>query len=184
MLMRYRLRLLAVACMAAIGWSLTGGSQAQSQGLQSSDLYQLRSVGDVQLAPDGTRILYSVTNNDKPGAPYAQLWLWELSSGATKQIEGASGGGRWSPDGKWFACFGRANEQSGLIVMRADGTQPVFVAAVQGTNHPLPSTGERLTWSPDGKQIAFISATAGPETEAASGDPVVITRYLYEACAN
>src|SRR5262249_52784987 len=35
-----------------------------------------------------------------------------------------------------------------------------------------------------GKQIAFISATAGPETENANGDPMVITRYLYKPTAS
>jgi Tol biopolymer transport system component len=37
-----------------------------------------------------------------------------------------------------------------------------------------------VAWSPDSKQIAFISATPGPETTDATGDPIVITRYLYK----
>jgi len=37
-----------------------------------------------------------------------------------------------------------------------------------------------VTWSPDGKQLAFISSTPGPEAAEAAGDPVVITRYLYK----
>lgn len=163
------------------------GSQAQTPGLQSNDLYQLRSVGDGRLSPDGSRTAYSVTNNDRPGSPYSQLWLMDVASGKAAQVEGASGGARWSPDGKSIACFGRVADkagQSGLIVVRADGSQPSFIAPVQGTNHPLPSTGERIAWSPDSKQIAFISATPGPETEAASGDPVVITRYLYKPTAS
>ncbi len=159
-------------------------SLAQSSGLQSNDLYQLRSVGEVQFSPDGSRIAYSVTNNDQPGAPYSQLWLMDAASQKSARVEGASSGARWSPDGKLIACFGRAGDSSGLIVVRADGSQPMFIASVQGTNHPLPSTGERIAWSPDGKQIAFISATPGPETEAASGDPMVITRYLYKPTAS
>ena len=34
-------------------------------------------------------------------------------------------------------------------------------------------------WSPDSRQIAFVSSTAGPEQDA-NGDPMVITRYLYK----
>ena len=62
----------------------------------------------------------------------------------------------------------------------ADGTGVAFLAPMQGTNHPLPSAGERVTWSPDGTRLAFISATPGTETEDANGDPMVITRYLYK----
>src|SRR5262245_6044565 len=87
-------------------------SWAQSSGLQSVDLYQLRSVGDTQISPDGTRIAYSVTNNDRPGSPYSQLWLMEVASGKATQVEGASGGARWSPDGKLIACFGRVMDKS------------------------------------------------------------------------
>ena len=32
-----------------------------------------------------------------------------------------------------------------------------------------------MAWSPDSKQIAFVSAVPGPETAEATGDPVVIT---------
>ena len=57
------------------------------------------------------------------------------------------------------------------------------IAPVEGTNHPLPSSGVRLTWSPDSPQLAFISATPGPEADA-NGDPMVITRYLYKPTAS
>src|SRR5947207_3121793 len=88
---------------------------------QSSDLYRLKSVGDVQMSPDGRRIAYSVQNNDRPGRPYSQV----------SSLDDA-----------------------------------------------------RLAWSPDGRQVAFISATPGPETENANGDPMVITRYLYKPTAS
>ena len=55
---------------------------------------------------------------------------------------------------------------------------------MSGTNHPLPSSGERVTWSPDGRRLAFVSATAGPESDAAHGDPMVITRYLFKPTAS
>jgi dipeptidyl aminopeptidase/acylaminoacyl peptidase len=69
------------------------------------------------------------------------------------------------------------------MVVRSDGTDQKFLAEVDGTNHPQPSMGERFTWSPDSKSIAFVSATPGPETEDATGDPIVITRYLYKPTA-
>ncbi|HVB38087.1 MAG TPA: S9 family peptidase, partial [Vicinamibacterales bacterium] len=54
---------------------------------------------------------------------------------------------------------------------------------VESTNSPLPGQGADITWSPDSAKIAFISATPGPETAAASGDPMVFTRYLWRPTA-
>jgi dipeptidyl aminopeptidase/acylaminoacyl peptidase len=154
---------------------------------ESGDLYRLKSVGDVQLSPDGTHVAYTVQNNDRPGRPYSQVWIADLATGTSKRLgsdkDGASGP-RWSRDGQQIAYFGREDSGGGVFVSRADGSGAVMLAPVSGTNHPLPSNGERLAWSPDGKQVAFISATAGPETEKADGDPMVITRYLYKPTAS
>jgi dipeptidyl aminopeptidase/acylaminoacyl peptidase len=69
------------------------------------------------------------------------------------------------------------------MIIKPDGTGETQLAPVTGTNHPLPSSGDRIAWSPDGKHLAFISATPGPE-EDANGDPMVITRYLYKPTAS
>ncbi len=55
---------------------------------------------------------------------------------------------------------------------------------MNGTNAPLPGAGKSVAWSPDGRRIAFVSSTPGPETADATGDPVVITRYLYKPDAS
>lgn len=154
---------------------------------QSSDLYSLKSVGEVQLSPDGTRIAYSVRNSDRPGRPYTQVWIMDVATGKSIRLGSdneAASSPRWSPDGRKIAYFGREDAGSGVVVSGADGSGAVFLAPVGGTNHPLPSSGERLAWSPDGKQLAFISAAPGPETENANGDPMVITRYLYKPTAS
>ncbi len=158
--------------------------QAQSQGLVSSDLLRLRGVGDAEFSPDGTRLAYTVENNDGPGRPYSQLWIMSLGDGKSIRLGGAqeaSSNPLWSPDGNWIAYDGRLGDRSGLIVAHPDGSGARFLAPLEWTNSPLPSTGRRLTWSPDGKRIAFVSATPGPEDN--STDPIVITRYLYKPTA-
>ena len=156
-------------------------AHGQVRGLQSSDMLKLRSVGEVQFSPDGTRLAYTIVNNNGPGRPYPQLWILTLSTGNSIRVGGekeSSANPEWSPDSQWLAYQG--GNPSGLMIARGDGAGTKSLAPMRGTNSPLPSTGKGITWSPDGKRIAFISSTPGPETEETSGDPVVITRYLYK----
>jgi dipeptidyl aminopeptidase/acylaminoacyl peptidase len=163
-------------------------------GLQISDIYRLRAVGDVQISPDASRVAYAITNYDRPGRPYSQLWVADIASGRSTRIgdeEDSGSGPRWSPDGSRLAYFGRARAGSGILIASATGGpstplrtgRPTFVGPVSGTNHPLPSSGERLAWSPDGRSLAFVSTAPGPEADA-NGDPMVITRYLYKPTAS
>jgi dipeptidyl aminopeptidase/acylaminoacyl peptidase len=169
----------ALACAAC----LAAADAAAQGGLQSSDLLKLRSVSAVQLSPDATRVAYTVENNDGPGRPYGQLWVMTLADGKSTRLGGEkepSANPEWSPDGQWIAYRGRVGDKTGLAVARPDGSGARFIAEMSGTNAPLPGTGKTIAWSPDSRRIAFVSAVPGPETADATGDPIVITRYLYK----
>jgi dipeptidyl aminopeptidase/acylaminoacyl peptidase len=157
-----------------------------SAGFQSSDLLKLRSVASVQFSPDGSKIAYTVSRNDVPRRPIEQLWIMTMADGKSICLSAGmdpSGNPEWSGDGKWIAYSGRLGDKSGLIVARPDGTDKKYLGPLEGTNAPLPTTGKTIAWSPDSKQIAYVSAQPGPETADATGDPVVITRYLYKPTA-
>ena len=66
------------------------------------------------------------------------------------------------------------------MIAHPDGSDTTVLTALAGTNSPLPERGKDVAWSPDGKQIAFVSSTPGEGAVEASGDPMVITRYLYK----
>src|SRR6185503_4589638 len=138
--------------------------------LTSADLYKLQSVSDVQLSPDGTHVAYSITHNERPGRPYSDTWIRNLANGRVTKLNGGAGP-RWSADSKWVAYVGRSDAGAGLIVSDQNGEGERLIAQVDGTNHPLPTSGERLAWSPDGRSIAYVSAAPGPETDDANGDP-------------
>ena len=154
-----------------------------AQGLTSSDLSKLRSVGSVALSPDGRHVAYSVAMRDEPGRPYGQLWVMDVTTQKSVRLGGdkdRSGGAVWSPDGKWIAFFGRIGDKHGLMIAKPDGFDVTVLASPEGSNSPLPGTGNEVTWSPDGKQIAYISSVPDSRAVEASGDPMVITRYLYK----
>lgn len=155
--------------------------------LQSTDLSKLHGVANATFSPDGKHLAYTVQNNDRPGRPWRQVWIMDVASGKSFHLgapDEASTGPKWSPDGNWIAYHGKQGDKSGLLVAHPDGTGVRFLAETQGTNAPLPNQGANVSWSPDSKQIAYVSSTPGPETQEASGDPIVIRRYLYKPDAD
>jgi len=160
---------------------------ASAQNLHSQDLYRFRSVGEVQFAPDGKHLAYVVSSYSGPRSPSPQIWIMDMTTKKAVRLGGekeSTSHPRWSPDGNWIAYTGGAEDKRGLTVAHLDGSGATFLAKITGTNSPLPGQGDNVSWSPDSKTIAFVSAVPGPETQEASGDPMVITRYLYKPTAS
>jgi dipeptidyl aminopeptidase/acylaminoacyl peptidase len=171
-----------LVCLVCVIVEAICAAPGNAQGLASGDIAQLRSIGNVTISPDGRYIAYTITMRDRPGRPYGQLWVMEIATEKSVRLGGdkPSGGPLWSADGKWIAFHGTDGDKHGLLIAHPDGSETTFLVALAGTNSPLPGTGKDVTWSPDGKQIAFVSATPGERAAEASGDPMVITRYLYK----
>src|SRR5580704_8270126 len=176
MLFRVSVCLFCAALLTAIA------TPACAQLLTSSDLSGLRSVGSAAISPDGRYIAYSITMRDRPGRPYGQLWVMDVSRAKSVRLGGdkPASAPLWSNDSKWIAFRGEEGDKHGLLIAHPDGSGTIFLTALAGTNSPLPERGKDVAWSPDGKQIAFVSSTPGEGSDEASGDPMVITRYLYK----
>lgn len=111
------------------------------------------------ISPDGSKIAYSVDYGDA-----------QTTNGSTRRvvIVGADGGNpvmlnvgaghesyiRFSPDGNSIAFFDATTERNGwLYVARTDGTDVRRIADVAQVAH---DGAMHFSWSPDGKQIAYM----------------------------
>jgi dipeptidyl aminopeptidase/acylaminoacyl peptidase len=119
-----------------------------------------RSIGDLELSLDGSRLVFTVT--DPPGGTSRAraLWLMDLPGGQLRQLtfSGKSDSSpRWSPDGASIA-----------FTSDRDGAAQLYVLSLRG------GEAEKLTdrkdavgafrWSPDGKRIALLMTE--PKSEA------------------
>ena len=193
---RLRAAVLVVLVVLPVGLIFAGASTdvptqkapaPGAQGWTSPDHLKIKNIGDVQISADGRRIAYTFQSNERSGRATSQLWVWDVAAGQTGRVGGDKDTGahpRWSPDGQWLAYLGRADDESGLGMIKMDGSPAVFLARVVSTNHPLPSTGDVFAWSPGSSRIAYVSGIPGPEADDANGDPMVITRYLYKPTAS
>ena len=167
--------------------SSSAWAQSAAQGMEPEDIHRLHAVRDVALSPDAQSILYTESDSSGPRRARSQLMIYDRRTGTSRVFRSSGEGGfhaRFSPDGTQAALLGAHEGRFGLIVTDATGAGETFLADVRGTNHPLPSSGERLAWAPDSKSVAYISSVEGPEEDEAGGDPVVIRRYLYKPTAS
>ncbi|HUY79194.1 MAG TPA: S9 family peptidase [Ktedonobacterales bacterium] len=132
------------------------------------DLWAMRFITDMRLAPDERRIAYCVEWNDRAANERRQaLWLLDTQTGATRRL--TTGGKsdtrpRWSPDGRWLAfvrvTFGDGDEGPQLWVMpMAGGEARQLTHMRRGVSAPF--------WSADSRWIGF-------ESEGRPGEQAVL----------
>ena len=139
--------------MLGAGLSLGAGALAQETAsptrLTTDHYFDLERIGDAQISPDGSRIIYTrqqVNRMEDRWEP--SLWIVN-ADGSQNRYLGKGSNARWAPDGKRV-----------LFITPVDGKPQLFVrwidvdgAATQVT-HAVEKVAD-ARWSPDGKWIAF-----------------------------
>ena len=168
----------------AAGVVATASAALAQAGVQSADLLKLRSVSGVEVSPDATRVAYIVENNDGAGRPYGQLWVMTIADG--KSVRFGRGQRAVREPGvvarQPVDCVSRAGSATSRASSSRSLTDPARGGSrnMSGTNAPLPGSGsdDRVGAGRQANRVRLVRA--GPETADATGDPVVITRYLYK----
>lgn len=162
------------------------GKTAKKRNISTEDLKNFVGIGDPQISPDGTKIVFSrAVTNDK-NKVCRNLWLTDCKSSTTLQFSNGESdrSARWAPDGKQIA-FVRTDKdgKAQIWLIKADGGEGMALSAL-----PEGAIAD-LKWSPDGKCIAFKFRPVAEElTKAAlkqreekglSPAPMVVDKIWY-----
>jgi dipeptidyl aminopeptidase/acylaminoacyl peptidase len=142
---------------------------APAKTFQGLDLFGLQYAADPQVRPDGRAVAYSrmsfdIMNDRGRGS----IWLIDTESGAQTPLvtgSGSHGSPRWSPKGDRLAYVSSAE----------DGRPQLFVRWLQTGQTArlaeLLDAPDSLTWSPDGKWIAFTMFAPDSKTPLGEAPP-------------
>lgn len=162
---------------------------SQKRGIQSKDLYKLKSVNQPQFSPDGNQYLFVQTEIDANDHEYrSHLFLSDKNGENIRQYTYGrvrDQQATWSPDGSLIAFLSNRSGKSQLYTINPNGGEPRQVTNVtNGVN--------QFKWSPDSKHI-FINTSLGKEENMAEEkkenkdqlpEPMVVEKLFYKSDAS
>ena len=156
---KFTLAILFIAATAA----------ADDSTFKNIDVFELEVATDTQISPDGSRIAYTRVSKDiMTDRSVSNIWIVDANGEHHRPLlSGAQSysSPRWSPSGDRLAFITSVAERGSQIHVRwMDTGQTAMLSNVRGG----PSS---LTWSPDGKQIAFEMFVKADDASLASPPP-------------
>jgi dipeptidyl aminopeptidase/acylaminoacyl peptidase len=121
----------------------------------------LRSISDLQLSPDGSRMAFVVTEAPKGEHRQRHIWLYDKPSNVVREFTYSAKSEtnpRWSPDGKQIAFLSNRADDQQIYLLRADGGEATAITKGKRSVN-------QFAWSPDGTLIAFLAPDAKSEDE-------------------
>jgi dipeptidyl aminopeptidase/acylaminoacyl peptidase len=142
-------------------------------------------VGDPQLSPDGSQIVYTRTWVNRLADKWeSALWIMNADGSKTRFLTKGSSA-RWSPDGSRIAYFNDGEPKGTQVFVRWMDAEGATSQITRVTESP-----SELRWSPDGKSLSFamlvrhatpwtISMPSAPTGATWTAAPKVVDRMHY-----
>src|SRR3954471_9424865 len=124
----------------------------KQQGIRPEDLYQLKSVAEPQLSPDGTEAVYIQTHINEEKKEYISN-LFYINLNEKKPVQWTYGDHQtsspvWAPDGNQIAFVSTRKGKPQIFVLQKGGGEAKQVTDCKnGATTPV--------WSACGKKLAF-----------------------------
>ncbi|MGQ9617841.1 MAG: prolyl oligopeptidase family serine peptidase [Candidatus Aminicenantia bacterium] len=165
-------------------------SQKPYKLLDAETFFEMESIENPAISPDGKQIIFTRTRVDKMNDRYvSNLWIVDVEGKRLREL--THGNWRdfspvWSPDGKKIAFLSERDGSTQLHVMWVDTRE------VAQLTH-LERAPSNIAWAPDGKKIAFtcfvpdekqvlqVKLPKKPEKAKWGAPPVVIDRLSWRA---
>lgn len=149
------------------------------------DLYELKSVYNPQISPDGKSVVYTVRETKKIENDYeTQLFMLDLETKKTKQLtyyKGNNHSPAWSPDGRWIAFLSDRSQTVQLYLLAATGGEAeALTDCEKGVSNPV--------WSPYSDEIMFSTKVEEKAVRVEQNhehpQPYEVERLLYKSDAS
>jgi len=172
---------LAVLCVVG---SLAGLAAQSRRPLEPADIFELKTVGDPRISPDGAWIAYTVSSLDKKeDATDTDIYMVAAAGGPPVRLTSSKKpetSPRWSPDGRYLAFLsGRDGKKTQVYLLDRRGGD-----AQQITDYKTGASA--IAWSPDSSKLALLVPEPDPDDPNPDADakdkkpkPRVITRLQF-----
>jgi len=157
--------------------------------MTAEDLYAFHFLTDAQLSPDGERVAYAVRTVKPERDGYrSAIWLAPFD-GTTEATRFIAGPGqdtlpRWSPDARTLAFVSDRAAPEKTDGKKDRKPKNVFVISLDGGEARQLTTFDDdcgdITWSPDGRRLAFTVKDAKADGADDDAAPRVYERMRYK----
>jgi dipeptidyl aminopeptidase/acylaminoacyl peptidase len=127
---------------------------AQKRAFTIEDLYRVKNISDLHIAPDGRTVIFVVATSDLARAKRtSHIWEMDINGQNLRQLtsgDKSESSPLFSPDGKQILFISSKDGSANFYLMPINGGESRKLTNIStGVSDPL--------WSPDSKWIAFSS---------------------------